>query len=314
MTLAMALSRYGGAACFAEPQDAIDACRESLAIFQSLAQTDLDKRVIEVDVGAALHTLGTALSDSGKLDDGLAMRRQAVEYFETLHAKRPDDFDVTQWLGASHGQLGKSLLLLGRYDEAERELLESKRVYAELNRVFPSVVTRKSVSSIDSIIGDVRAKKNDFARAAEAYATSVDELEALVREDPQDMQARMDFGMNLHRLAELQALAGDNDAAIKTFETRFMPMVQKRYKPGDAKLIGYQLEHAALLQRAGRSADAEALLLECERDARANASSKLPDVIQHQVELYEQTNQRDLADQARQRLAKATSPSTQPQD
>jgi hypothetical protein len=183
-----------------------------------------------------------------------------------------------------------------------------------LNQVFPSVVSRRSVASIDAAIGDMRAQQKDFGRAAESYAKSVDELEALAREDPQDMQARMDFGMNLHRLAEVQALSRDNDAAIRTFETRFMPMVQKRYKAGHPKLIGYQLEYAILFQRAGRFADAEALLLACEREAQTAASEKLPDVIRQQIELYEHFNKPEQAAQARQRLKAILSTSTQPQD
>jgi tetratricopeptide (TPR) repeat protein len=261
VTLGLALARYGSAAYFAEPQPAIEAMTEALSIFQSLAQAVGGNRVVEIDVGAAMYSLGWALTDTGKVEEGYSMRQQALDHFKKLREKRPDDFDVKQWQAASHVMVGKSLHLLGKLEEAEREIRTGREIYVDLTRIIPnSVVSRQSIAVSDTMLGDLRAEQGDFPGAAQLYAQAVDDVGALMTADPSDAQARMDYGMNLYRLAQLQAQSGDNDAAIKTFETRFLPMVQKRYKPGHPSLATYQREYAELLRRAGRVEEAQKLL------------------------------------------------------
>ncbi len=260
VTLALALGRYGSTAYPVEPEESIAACHESLSILRPLAEQFPDFRVAEIDIGAVLFSLGWALSDTGRIDEGLTARKQALEYFELLRTKRPDDIDVIQWLAACHLMYGKSLQLTGKLDEAAEHMGASRSVHAELARRNPnSLLSRRTIATADAMLGEVRAEQKDFRRAAELYETVVDELESLATIDPENVQARMDFGMSLRRLAELQALSGDTSAAIKTYETRFLPMVNKRYKPGHATLVRYQLEYADLLRQAGRE-EAEKLL------------------------------------------------------
>lgn len=159
------------------------------------------------------------------------------------------------------------------------------------------------------MLGEVRADQKDFRRAAELYAIAGDAWESLATIDPENVQARMDYGMSLHRLAELQALAGDTSAAIGTFEARFLPMVQKRYKPGHSGLIGYQLEYAALLREARRFEDARRVLDACQSEA---SGSRLGDVVREQVALYETWGRPELAAAAKARLAQLTAETTQP--
>jgi tetratricopeptide (TPR) repeat protein len=309
LTLALALARYGSTAYPMEREPSIAACHESLAILRSLAEQFPDHRVAEIDIGAVLFSLGWALTDTGKLEDGLATRKQALEYFERLKTKRPDDIDVVLWVAACQLMYGRSLQLAGNLDDAARYMETARAFHAEMARRNPnSLLSRRTIATTDAMLGEVRAEQKDFRRAAELYARALEGLESLATIDPENVQARMDYGMSLHRLAELQAVSGDNDAAIRTFETRFLPMVQKRYNPGHPTLVQYQIQYAALLRRGQRLEDAQRVLSEAQRNA---SGARIGDVAREQIALYEQWGKPDLAAEARQRLAGSPAATTQ---
>jgi tetratricopeptide (TPR) repeat protein len=312
-TLALALARYGSTAYFFEPDAAIAACNEAIAIFEPLARASPDNRPIRVDLGAVTFSLGWAESDTGKIQEGLAHRRQALDYFEKLMKETPDDVDVARWLAACHLMLGKSLQLTGKLDEAEREMQTARKLHVEIARPDPNnAFARRSIAMADSMLAELAVERRDYSRAAELYASATDAMEALAALDPENVQARTEFAVDLHRLAWLQAKSDDVAGAIKTLENRFLPMVRKRYPPGHAGLIGYELEYAVLLRRAHRFEDEAGLLTRCEHEASAASCAKLPDVLDEQIALYEAWSKPELVAAAKARLAQLPRPTTQP--
>jgi tetratricopeptide (TPR) repeat protein len=314
LTLALALARYGSTAYHDEPGPSIAACEEALAILEPLAQSPDAHRAMEIDLGAVMFSLGWALSDTGQIQQGLAMRQRALDHFLNLRAKRPTDIDVALWLAATHTMVGKSLHLAGRLDEAEQQLGAGRALQVELatTSLPNSVLTRRNIAMTDTLIAEICAQRGDLGRAADLYDSAADAMEALVRADPENMQARADFGMNLHRAIELRAAGGDVDGALRAFESRFLPIVQARYAAGHAMLLRYQLEHASLLRLAKRFDRAAALLDACERDARGASSFMLANVIRAQVELYRAWDKRDLATAAEAKLVQTKPVTTQP--
>ena len=313
LTLALALARYGALAYHFEPQPAIKACEEALAILEPLARQYPDRKAIRVDLGGVMCALAGAESDTGKVREGLERRRQAVQYFEGLLKEQPGDADVGRWLATCRADLGKSLALVGEFDQAEREMRLAKAVEVEFAGPDPhNAFTRRNVASIEGMLGEVYAQQKDFRRAAEQYASAVDGFAALVAIDSDNAQARADYGMHLHRLVDLQARSGDVAGAIRALEARFLPMVQKRYKPGHAMLLRYQIEYAALLRQAKRFDDAANVLRACEQDARDASPAMLPDVLRGQIELYQAWDKPHLAATAKAKLAQAPAVTTRP--
>lgn len=170
-----------------------------------------------IDVPAVDHTRhfnrGTDLALKGK-------HEEAIREFETALHTEPNDWKTSEW--RIHESLSKSLLLLGRKDEALREITESLRLnpynaemHANLaNFLFQSGETERAMEHVDVAIqlmpksalpwynrATMRLKQGDRSGALADYAQAL----KLDPKDPSIWYGR----------AQARADSGDNKGAIE---------------------------------------------------------------------------------------------------
>jgi hypothetical protein len=208
--------------------------------------------------------------------------RQSLEYFEQLRKEHPD-IEIDRWIASNHMMIGFALRSLRRFDEAEQEILAGRAMHVALLETDPNnAFEQRCVATCDAQLAELLADRGDFAPAAKLYLSATDVMETMMKADPDNAHARMEFGLNLYRHIEFSARAGDVEKALATMETRFLPIVRKRYPPGHPALVHYLKDYADLLRQSGRDAEAAKIEEEIARAPAAATTTTSPSFPAHQ--------------------------------
>jgi eukaryotic-like serine/threonine-protein kinase len=193
----------------ATAQDSVEA---GLKLRETLAATGDDKDRFEL--ANAYYRFADVLS-SRERAASLAPRRQALEMFEALLTRNPDDENTKRSIALAAKTLGSSLIDLRRHDEAEpyvtRALaIDEKRVAA--NPV--SSLARLDLSFDLSLLATLRTHLRDYRGALVYWERTIVVRKALADADPRDARARGRLAFAYLRSSGARYQIGDLRAAL----------------------------------------------------------------------------------------------------
>lgn len=134
----LTLRMIGEAEYYAHHLDAsVAASSQGLALLQSRYGMNPEQPSIAIRMANIVLTLGTTQIEQGHAPAGVATLRYGYGLAAALSARDPNDMEAQRRRLSYAGDLASGLVKLGRLDEADRLILDTRAAYLALLRRFP---------------------------------------------------------------------------------------------------------------------------------------------------------------------------------
>jgi len=208
------------------PEKAAEAANKALAINQGLASRHPGNDVYVEALANALYTLADIQSGTGNLE-AANNRAKALELYEQLLARHPDDPDKQRNLALAEKTTGAHLAINGSVQEALSHYQRALELDDRRTKASPQNAQAQLDVSFDlSQIGDYYDRRGDLNAALEYYQQALEVRERLAAADPSNMQLRErivfmrgNIGNTLRRLGRFKDAGEEFQGAIDSGRT-----------------------------------------------------------------------------------------------
>jgi tetratricopeptide (TPR) repeat protein len=243
--------------------------------------------------------LGRISEEEGNLREALASYGESARYRQELLSADPDHFDRKQWyivasvftasIQAITGQVKQAAAAYATLIPLLAEMVESDPENRELQRYL----ARLRVDSAEFLIP--AAEGLDRATALSAVNQAIDELEHLLRAEPEDRRARTALGKAYRVKATLHLIDDDDEAALGSALKAFESLEEDLSDVGLLREYGAALVVAFMVQAAVKDEPETASLNErqsdFERQARNSRDPRTLDALARIAKLKGDTDQ-----------------------
>jgi len=127
-----------------KPEEALEAYRKALAIYQKLADANPAVTQFQSDLAWSHNNIRLLLWDTGKPQEALAANRQALAIRQKLADANPAVTQFDSDLAQSHGNVGSMLSQTGQPEEAMAAFQKALAIYQKLADANPAVTQFQS--------------------------------------------------------------------------------------------------------------------------------------------------------------------------
>lgn len=201
------------------PQDLIVALlKKAEALVDGLAETGSVNFETERALGAALVELSARSLEQGRADEALRSASRAIQLFEQLDHSSSLKIETKSDLAVAYDRKGDALLQAGNKDAA----LAAYKAFNHLAQEVTQNADTSGHTSAKDLLAVSDEKLGSLVGETDPEAGLKFYLECLrlrtvAAEETPSSQAQRDLGITLSRLADLQLLAGQADAAIRSY-------------------------------------------------------------------------------------------------
>ncbi len=237
----MAYAVHGG--------EGIDHARRAVQISMALVRAAPEVREYTARQGEALFAEGFVRVQSGDLEGGERVYRQAGEIFETRLRQDPDGRTARRDVSLINKRLGAILLVQNRLSEAETHYERALVMDEKLAESDPtSVQTRFDLSVSHVELSAVQRKARNFKGALAHLDRALGIRRQLGKEDPANAQARRGLNSVLSRMGAVHNALGQNREALAVlFEAN--SQLEGATATEDKAALAYNLGEMSLAHR-----------------------------------------------------------------
>jgi non-specific serine/threonine protein kinase/serine/threonine-protein kinase len=188
--------------------------RESLALFNRLAQANPAEFAAQDELARAYETLGDGLSRAENAgEERLRCYDRALAIREQLLAAKPDNAKMRRSVATSLMKVGATCD--PKKPEAVQNIQRAIKMLEALSVVDPNNArARREVGHAYYQLGGVQITAGDFAGALESRRKAFAIREQIATQDPKNMQAQFDLAVAHADLAEALTGLGDTSEAL----------------------------------------------------------------------------------------------------
>lgn len=198
------------------PDDTIEMSEKTMAFLDKCDPGALGTERTKLIAAQAKSHHGAALAIKGQMEEGLAVRREALQLNRELLEQSPDNRETMLQMADSGLQVAYLLIIMGRHHEAEECLTEViPLLKAEAAKSTEDAKTATTLNRAVHRLGDVQFARMQFTEALENFTQASDFYQHSVEVEPERPGFRLKLGA-LHRDAGKCLLALDQiDEAIR---------------------------------------------------------------------------------------------------
>jgi non-specific serine/threonine protein kinase/serine/threonine-protein kinase len=198
---------------------AVEQYRRSLALWQSLYNTDSTDATTRRYLGLVHERIGTMLQAEGQATEALASFQQSLVIRQSYAADHPTNTDARRDLAVAFEKLSEVMVATGDVNRALDYARKSFDIFAALSTADPNNVNAsRSLSISHEHMGDVLLKLGDANGALDQYHKSVSIREALSSAGHGNVQPQRDLAKSYAKLGAVHMALAANGAASRRAE------------------------------------------------------------------------------------------------
>ncbi len=179
-------SNLAGTIAKHDPRGAAELARHSLEHQVAELEVDAGNPKLATEVMLTLNTLATAQGQLSQHSDAIASLEQAVQIGQQLHARWPDQPAYRRDLVLSLNQLGLSLSVQHRLDEAGEALSQAMKHGRSLSDAFAdSAEVQSMLGGVLNNLAFLKQQRGDVEAAKRLYDEAIEHQKVAVRLAPQ---------------------------------------------------------------------------------------------------------------------------------
>jgi tetratricopeptide (TPR) repeat protein len=230
--------------------DARDAFREFLAIFQRLTAADPTNARLQRELAVAHSKVGGIHQEQGRLDDALAAFREDLAIFQHLTATAPANAGWQRELSIAHARVGDIYQEQGRLDDALAAFRENLAILQRLAATDPSNANwQRDLSIAHSRVGDIYREQGRLDDALAAFRELLAILQRITVTDPSNANWQRDLTVAHARVGDIDQEQGRLDDALAAFREKLA--ISQRLAATDPSNAGWQRDLAIAHARVG---------------------------------------------------------------
>jgi serine/threonine protein kinase len=245
-----------------DKQDALIAVRESLAIFQKLADANPTVTQFQNELGRSHYNTGILLSDTGRPAEALQAYESALLIHKKLVEANPTVTEFQSDLAASHNNLGILLSATGQPAEALKAYEAALLIHKKLVEANPTVTQFQSALATSHYnIGNLLSATGRPAEALQAYESALLIRKKLIEANPTVTEFQNALARSHGNIGNLLSATGRPAEALQAYEAALL--IQKKLVEANPTVTEFQSDLAAshnniglLLSATGRPAEA----------------------------------------------------------
>jgi tetratricopeptide (TPR) repeat protein len=256
----VALNRRGGVVqAQGRLEEALVACKESLAVGRRLAAADPSNTQWQRDVSVSLENMGRIRRAQGRLDEALVAYEESLAVARRLAAADPSNTQSQRDVSVSLDNVGRIRQSQGRLDEALVAYEQSLAVARRLAAADPSdTQSQRDVSvSLDNV-GHIRQAQGRLDEALVAYEESLAVARRLAAADPSNTQWQRDVSVSLDNVGRIRRAQGRLGEALVAYEESLA--LRRRLAAADPSNALWQRDVGVSLDNVGRIRQAQGRL------------------------------------------------------
>lgn len=249
--------------------DALSLYQQARKLLAGVAGKHAELTDASADLAMVITNLGVLHQSQGQLAAAIGAFEESRGIQADLVRRHPTRVDIQAALAASHNNLAVAQENTANRAEAFQNHAEACRILEGLVRERPTTANRRDLARSHANLGRMYRAMDRVDEAADAYQKSRSIWERLLRDDPDDIQVRSDFGILLHNVGALTQLAGRHVEAAKLYrEAIAQQKIALDRAPQSAQYRGFLKTHYAYLIKSLREAGETTKVVEAESELR----------------------------------------------
>jgi tetratricopeptide (TPR) repeat protein len=198
--------------------DALKSYRDTLAVYDRLAQSDPANARWQRDLSVSYHRVGDVQVAQGDLASALRSYREGLTIAEPLAKSDPSNHVWQGELSVLYDRIGDVQVKQGDLAIALKSYRDSLAIDDRLAKSDPSNTGWQSNLALSyDHVGNVQLDQGDLAGALKSYSDSLAILDQLTKSDPSNTGWQNNLSVAFNRVGDVQVAQGDLAGALKSY-------------------------------------------------------------------------------------------------
>jgi eukaryotic-like serine/threonine-protein kinase len=216
---------------------ALSAYNRALAVQERLVRDHSDNPFLALELASTLGNMAIIHKGRKELSEARLGQERAVEILQTLVAAHPENVEFRNYLLRARANLAAALEAMGKSADALKVLTATQEACAKMVREHPGVLLYQlDLSGVSLTIGTTLRRQGKLDEAMPWIQKSIDILQNLLKQTPNEPQVLRELGSALTAQAELEldrkhpaAAVQSLQAAVRLFESIAGPSATQVY-------------------------------------------------------------------------------------